>query len=303
MSRQPAVPRKFEDFLKRRDEYNIIFPSEKVLEVSPVHKLVPEVIRISADPKDGDVWRVGYGTDEKGGWTEIFSFSKRGLQRIAQAAGIVFDPRFTRRSDDGHNPRRVEFQASGSIQKPDGTWYSVTHSKEVDLNQVEAEERMRLERDALDGEIKVGEGDQARVLQHGTPECTKEMERRLRHTMMMWNKNKVAFADTGAHNRVVRALLILKPFYTKEELSKPFVLPRVSLNVDYLLKSVDLKQHFIEGGLTTIFQMFGPPKRYEFRPDRFFVTLEEKRERQSREGGDGKGSADTLADPENGGGR
>jgi hypothetical protein len=65
MSRQPAVPRKFEDFLKKRDEYNIIFPSEKVLEISPVHKLIPEVIRISADPEDGDVWRVGYGTDQK----------------------------------------------------------------------------------------------------------------------------------------------------------------------------------------------------------------------------------------------
>ncbi|MGA3245828.1 MAG: hypothetical protein ABSE41_14520 [Bacteroidota bacterium] len=269
MTRQPTVPRKFEFYLKKKDEYNVIFPSEKVLNVSPLHKLIPELIRLSADPEDGDVWNVALDRDRCGATDEIFSFSKRGLQRIAQAAGIVFDPEHTRRTDDARNPRRVEYQATGSIQKPDGTWYTVTHSKEIDLDELEKEERAKLESEARKQNVSA---DREAAIN------AEEIERRLRQTMLIWTKHKVAFADTGAHNRVIRSLLILKPFYTSEELSRPFVLPRVSLNVEFMLQSLELKEHLLEGGLTWIWNIFGP-RRYGIRPDRSFVTVEEREPR------------------------
>jgi hypothetical protein len=276
------VPKRFEYFLKKKDDFNVIFPSEKVLNVSPLHKLVPEVIRLSADPEDGDVWNVGLDHDRREPKTEIFSFSKRGLQRIAQAAGIVFDPEHTRRTDDAKNPRRVEYQATGSIQRPDGTWYTLTHSKEIDLDQVEKEERARLESEAHKIKAMASKVNQEDPIAADAVPTPEEIERRLRQTMLIWTKHKVAFAETGAHNRVIRALLILKPFYTREELSKPFVLPRVSLNVEFMLQSLELKEHFLEGGLTWIWNIFGP-RHYTVRPDRSFVTIEEREARSRAE--------------------
>jgi hypothetical protein len=262
MNRQPQVPRDFSHYLTRKDHYNVIFPSEKVLSVSPLHKLIPEVIRLSADPEDGDVWNVGLDHAPQGSKTELFSFSKRGLQRIAQAAGIVFDPLLTHRTDDAKNPRRVEYKATGSVQKPDGSWYTLSHSKEIDLDEIEREERERI-KSQVRSEVAVE---------------AEEIERRLRQTMLIWTKNKVAFAETGAHNRVIRALLILKPFYTREELARPFVVPRVSLNVEYMLQSLEFKEHLLEGGLSWIWNAFGP-KTFAVRPDRSYVTVREREPR------------------------
>jgi len=278
MSRQPTVPKRFEYFLKRKDDYNVIFPSEKVLNVSPLHKLIPEVIRLSADPEDGDVWNVALDRDRGERGSEILSFSKRGLQRIAQAAGIAFDPEHTRRTDDTRNPRRVEYQATGSIQKPDGTWYTVTHSKEIDLDLVENEQRARLESEARKNRAIASQLNLSDDTVVDAAADAEELERRVRQTMLIWTKHKVAFADTGAHNRVIRALLILKPFYTREELSRPFVLPRVSLNVEFMLKSLEFKEHLLEGGLTWVWNIFGP-RHYKVRPDRSYVSIEEREPR------------------------
>ena len=92
MSRQPTVPKRFEYFLKRKEDYNIIFPSEKGLNVSLLHKLIPELSRLWADPEDGEDWNVGLDHENRCPETEIFSFSKRGLQRIAQAAASPSTP-------------------------------------------------------------------------------------------------------------------------------------------------------------------------------------------------------------------
>ena len=262
MTRQPQIPKDFSHYLARKDHFNVIFPSEKVLSVSPLHKLIPEVIRLSADPEDGDVWNVGLDRAPEGTKTELFSFSKRGLQRIAQAAGIVFDPLRTHRTDDAKNSRRVEYKATGAIQKPDGSWYTLSQSKEIDLDQVEKEERERIQ-SQVRNDVAVDRD---------------EIERRLRQTMLIWTKNKLAFAETGAHNRVIRGLLILKPFYSREELARPFVLPRVSLNVEYMLQSLEFKEHLLEGGLTWIWNAFGP-KTFAVRPDKSFITLREREPR------------------------
>ncbi len=202
------------------------------------------------------------------------------MQRIAQAAGIVFDPEHTHRTDDARNPRRVEYQATGSIQKPDGTWYTVSHSKEIDLDQLEKEERARLESEARRVQALSSQLNPDHVTATDAALNAEEIERRLRQSMLIWTKHKVAFAETGAHNRVIRALLILKPFYTREELLKPFVLPRVSLNVEYMLKSIEFKEYFLEGGLRCIWDMFGP-KRYAVRPDRSFIAVEEREPRET----------------------
>lgn len=257
---QAKATRRFEDYLTLRDQFNVICPTETVLEISPLHKLVPEIVVIDSDPAHGEVVRIGVQFERGTENQPVFFLSKHGLEKLAQAAGIVFDPRNTRRTDDGKNPRRVEFQATGAMQKPDGSWITVSHSKEIDLDAIEWETRSSLISAALDEAVKITRSGKEHVLQHGTSECTKEIDRRVAKTMLFWQKNKVAVADTGAHNRVVRSLLLLKPFYSRDELAKPFVVPHVALNTKYILKDPESRRRFIQSAFTLSYGIFGPPR-------------------------------------------
>ena len=51
--------------------------------------------------------------------------------------------------------------------------------------------------------------------------------------MIFKRKHKIKLAETGAANRVIRAILGLKSAYTKAELSKPFTLIRIVFKPDY----------------------------------------------------------------------
>lgn len=258
MEHKSRLPKKFRYYLKR-EEFNVLFPSEKIYEISDVFKLVPEIVTVDTNLAAGDIWELGEQVDEHGQKQLIYALTNRALQRIAQAAEITFDPRYTHRTDDGKNPRRVEYQATGMLRKSDGQWMTITQSKELDLDVIELETRNELEAEAARGELKVTRNGIEQTLGQGTPECTKEIAHRVSAKMLMWQKNKLAFAITGAYKRVIRSLLLIKDFYTIQELEKPFVVPRVSLDTDLLLSEVELRKHFANAFLDTSVNMYGPP--------------------------------------------
>ena len=250
--------RQFNNYLKKGDAFNVLSPSERFLEVSPILRLTPEIVMIDPDPKNGEVYQLGSGPSSTASIRDEFVIAKRGLEKIAWAAGIQFDPRYTRRTDDGRNPRRVEFQAVGSIQKPDGRWYSISRSKEINLDVIEQEVRSSLEARAVRKRLTVETDDGPRALLFGTEECTREIALRIERTMLTWKKNIVAAADSGAYARVVRSLLNLQPTYSYEELQRPFVVPSVALDMDFLLSQTWAREQLVNRGFATIGCIFGP---------------------------------------------
>ena len=68
----------------------------------------------------------------------------------------------------------------------------------------------------------------------------------------------VAVADSGAYSRVVRSLLNIQPTYSYEELQKPFVVPSVALDMEYLLGQTWAREHLLKSGHATALNIFGP---------------------------------------------
>jgi hypothetical protein len=261
MRRKAKGSKQFSYYLERKDEFNVLCPSEGFLSASSLYTINPEIVLIDPDPINGEVYQVGDRNDQKGRFRDEFAITKRGLEKIGWAAGIQFHPRYTRRTDDGRNPRRVEFQAAGSIQKPDGSWYSVCRSKEINLDVIEQELRLEIEAVAqTEGLTVESEGAHQRLL-YGTEECSREISLRLERQILKWRKNMVATADSGAYSRVVRSLLNIQPTYCSEELQKPFVVPSVSFDLEYLLSRRWAREHFIKAGLATTLSLYGPALR------------------------------------------
>jgi hypothetical protein len=271
----------FSHYLEKKDEFNVLYPSDKLLSISPIHTLTPEVVLIDSDPTNGEVFQAHGSSADK--FHDAFVIAKRGLEKIAWAAGIQFHPKYTRRTDDGRNPRRVEFQAVGSIQKPDGSWYSISRSKEVDLDALSGDIKRALEDEARTlGLVAEREGTKRRLV-FGTEECASEISLRLEREVLSLRKNMVAMADSGAYSRVVRSLLNIRPTYTYEELQRPFVVPAVALDVEYLISQIWAKERFIKGGLTTTFNLFGPAFGHDtaelsVTPDEYNVEVGKKTE-------------------------
>jgi hypothetical protein len=257
-TQQPVtnLPTRLEDCSP--DQYNVLYPSQQVVRVSPLQRLTLEIVKIDPSPDKGrDVFKVG-SRKEGDTYVDLLALGKPALQSIAHAAGIVWSPEHTGRSDDGSNPRRVEFVATGAVQKPDGTWYPETCRYEVDLNAIEAETRHSLEKKVRNGHVEVGQGKDKHKLQAATKEAQDWIDLQTKERMLQVARFKVSLADTGAHNRVIRSLLALKPHYTAAELNKPFVVPHISINPDLVMADEELRREVIRASLSSTTRLFGP---------------------------------------------
>lgn len=249
-TRPQQALKKLEDFTP--DKFNVLHPSQSIMDISPLQKLTFETVQINPDPKQKDVFKVG-SKKEGETWVEELALTKKSLESISYAAGIIWDPHSTHRVDNGMNPRRVEFQATGAMQKPDGTWLVVTKTKEIDLDAIERETRANLESQ----DLYVGSGKDRKKLAPGSAEYKAAFERKVRDKMIQVEKFKVPLADTGAHNRVIRSILALKPNYTAEELKKPFVVPHIGLNTEFALADPELKKELISRAMGSAGAVFG----------------------------------------------
>ena len=63
-----------------------------------------------------------------------------------------------------------------------------------------------------------------------TEEQRKEyVEKNIRRDMLQKRKFRLQLAQTGAMDRVIRKILALKGTYKKEEIEKPFIVPKIAL--------------------------------------------------------------------------
>lgn len=230
-----------------QNEVNMLVPTTSLQQVSPWHAARVSMVQANPDPDSGDVFKVG-SKKENGKWFDILSPAKPLLMKIAAAAGIVWNWK-----DSGPvavEKRYVCYKAVGAMRLPDGTWQPFMATKEIDLDVIEDE--------TYDSNIEKAEGYAAdpkkrNYLKGLSPE--EWARKQTRSHMIQWRKNKMMRAETGAMLRVIRAALGMKSQYTKEELKKPFVVPRIDFSPDY--SDPDVRQMLLQNGATAMAGLFG----------------------------------------------
>jgi hypothetical protein len=145
-------------------------------------------VHIDANPEDAGPKEV-YKNHERQG--EV-CLSKRGLDKLAQVAGIEWLR--VVRLDDGKDPLRAHYLAEGRMRLIDGTWHSVTKTKDCNLND-------------------------------GSPEMLAMRDKPAQ--LARARKNIAAVTESKAQNRVMRVLLGVKDSYRPEELKKPFLAMKI----------------------------------------------------------------------------
>ena len=112
------------------------------------------------------------------------------------------------------------------------------------------------------GKLTTGYKDQKKTLKVDD-EGRKYVENKVREEEIRVLEFKEALAETKAYTRLVRALLALKGYYTKEELKRPFIVVKISLNIHYLLSNESMKQQLVTYALASQNAMFGLPPSME----------------------------------------
>lgn len=228
---------------------NILVPTQHLQQVSPWHTARTSVVQINPDPNALDVFKVGSRYNEaKKEYEDLFSPAKPALMRIAAAAGIVWNWRES--GPIALQRDYVCYKAVGAMRLPDGSWQPIVATKEIDLAVIEEETYEANLKKALE---YASDPKKQAALKGMTPEQWAQAQTKA--AMIQWRKNKLMRAETGAMLRVIRAALGMKSQYTKDELQKPFIVPRIDFSPDY--NDPQVRQAIIQSGIPAMAQLFG----------------------------------------------
>lgn len=202
---------------KYQDEgCNILTPAITLEGLSEHHKATVEMLSLSPDPDYGDVYKDKLSAN--------FIVKKQGLDKLSVLAGIIWPPEgATTRVDDGQNRDYIAFKAFGAIRKADGQCVPCQAYYDMDLIALEDDLVHQYQEKARKAtKPKMNKEKQIEYVDY----CVGRDMRSLRN-------HRATRCESGARNRVIRALLGLKQKYSKAELQKPFVAVRITYQPDY----------------------------------------------------------------------
>jgi len=242
-----------EDFLA--DGAHLLLPSTYVSELPLYHKIVVDRVFLNPDPKEGDVYMQVRGGGNNG--PSKFAPSHRGLMKLANAAGIMWDPSRCMRLDDRRDRNYVVYQAVGGIKKMDGSPAFLKAEYDLDFEVVEEEIRENYEKKGK----KYGKDPKRFGWWHKMDGPAQEayLEDFIRRDVLHKRKHKLKLAESGAMDRVTRHLLGLKSTYTAKELDKPFIAVRTIFQPDY--DNPETKKQIAAASIQAVAGVFGPSKQ------------------------------------------
>ena len=201
--------RDFDEFSK--SNFNVLVPRE-LGPLPPYHTPQMAIVHVNPDPEAGDIYPLPGGK---------FGLSKVALDKISMAAAVNWVPELSGRTDDGSDPNTVSYRMVGRVKDLNGQWRTILGTKEVNLTAIEQELREALPRRDWVQKIQ----DHKKRVQAIEDAVSKEM--------IQFRKHRVARAQSGAMTRAIRSAFAIRSNYTKEALSRPFVLAKVVFTPDY----------------------------------------------------------------------
>ena len=197
----------------RKQQYNVLLPTLKLQSIPPMCEIAFNIVRIDPDPVKKEVYKQKNGE---------FSHTKHGIDKLAAAAGVLWDWRGCGRLDNGSDPRYCHYRMVGTAKDFDGTIRNYIGDKEVDL------------RDNSDQIANMTEKQIAKQREH-----------------------VLSLAQSKASNRALRGLLQIKHSYSANELQYPFIVPKLGFRPD--LNDPMIKQAYINQMFQANVSAFGTP--------------------------------------------
>lgn len=229
-SKTPAVittPEQYRSAMQRwQEHYNVLTPFTNVSGIAPSFGIIASVVKIETDPVKGEVYSgyletgakgMPFLKGERGKPNEELAIAKIGLRKLAECGGISTS---TQRTDPRTIPHYWEFKATASYRGLDGSTITREATFEWDLR--DGSDRMK--------------GWQANQVTEA-------------------RKNGLRACEARAINAAVRECGCgIKQKYTREELSKPFVVVRVAFQPDF--SDPDIKRMVTQQALSGVNAMY-----------------------------------------------
>lgn len=236
MNESTAVAIPVSAFLEKWKKEMLGYDEKKYLVLAPIElgPIPPEhtphatVLKIDPSPEAGDVYEI----------QGKFAYTKAALDRIATAAGISWLPEVCGRTDAGQDPEIVRFRMGGKRKELDGQWLEVVREYEFDLTSRQAE----LEDSVPKRKWIVDITDKAKKEKAIADTVAKDM--------VQLRKFKVQRAETGAANRVVRVFLGIKANYTRDQIARALVVPKLVYTPDFTDPEVREFYRAVQSGTT-----------------------------------------------------
>lgn len=214
------------------ERYNLLVPMQTVAEIAEIHKPVMNVVKISTNPADKEIYLQEKGSQE---WTgrdgkhhpakpDGWALTKKGLNKLMRAAGIKIlgtrpvvpttcqkcaevNKGIGRPVNCGACPNKdVKFEARISVPQLTGENIEIVAHKEI------------MVQDVTEG---MTEAQRKEFLKFRSEMC-----------------------ETKAINRALRAAMHIKGTYTLQELQKPFVVAYLVPNLDNEMVKQEAVRHF-----------------------------------------------------------
>lgn len=220
----------------KKEGCNVLLPTARLEGLSEYHVPVLDRVQLNSDSSQGDVYVQEQGNQKK---KTKYAITKQGLMKLSVCAGIIWHPMETRRTDNRNDKNYVSFQAVGGVRKADGTPVFMKAEYDLDFDVVadELEEQYRNKAEGYEAKPD----DNGWWMKKSPEEKEAYIQKCIRRDLLQKRKHKMKLCESGAMTRVIRALLGLKSTYTKEELEKPFVVPRIVVQLDYSDPTVKAK--------------------------------------------------------------
>lgn len=235
----------------RAKAYNVLVPSQTLKEYSDMHEPVLEQVTLSPETDSGDVYLQEQGNQKK---PAKYALTKQALVKLSTCAGILWHPTETRRTDDRSDKNYVSYQAVGGVRKSDGTWVFWKGEYDLDFEVIEAE----LEEQYRNKAAKYEQSGESWWTKKSEDQKEDYIQYCIRRDLLQKRKHKLKLAESGAMNRVIRALLGVKNNYTAKELQHPFVVCRVAFRPDY--SDPEVRKQLTAASIEAMSSIYGPQK-------------------------------------------
>ena len=246
----------------REKGYNILCPTTKIEELPEWHHVVFDLVKLSPNPKDRDVY------PKDGKQDGPFILTGHALQKLSICAGVQWDPSQTKvTSVDRHY---VSYSALGSLPKVFG---QAPFFAEGDVDMLVEEDKIR---GAWESKVKSTHSSLKWLRDMSADRQKSYIDDKIRQELNFKRQHRMPLAATTAKNRVLRALLGIKPSYTIPELKREFVMPRIVFQPD--MKDPIVKKALLDGMVASINGVYGGPgpatqivheSAYEIAPEDF----------------------------------